>query len=128
MSLHSRSVTWNHCAWIMATGFLVLLPALRSPGQLVYTNDFESPVGSEWSRTNRDVTPIGARGFLGQFGNGALTLVLTNLPAHTEVDLSFDLFIIRSWDGLGVVGPSELWSVGLSGGPTFVRVAFSPIV
>src|SRR6266404_5160436 len=84
MFFDSRVVTRNCLARILLTGFLALLPSLKGLGQLVYTNKFENPVGLEWSRTNRDVTPIGARTFLGQFGNGTVTLALTNLPPHTE--------------------------------------------
>jgi hypothetical protein len=36
---------------------------------IVYFNDFESGAGPEWSNTTTDITPVGARRFLGQFGN-----------------------------------------------------------
>jgi hypothetical protein len=38
----------------------------------VYSNDFEGVVGPEWSNTSTDVTPKGARRFLGRFGNDAI--------------------------------------------------------
>jgi hypothetical protein len=93
--------------------------------QTVYSNSFEQAVGPEWSRTQRDTTPIGARQFLGQFGNQIVTLSLTNLPGHNELELSFDLYIIRSWDGLGG-NPIEIWSVGVAGGPALLRTTFTP--
>src|SRR5947207_2175207 len=90
-----------------ALPLLLLLPllALASPAragsQTVYFNDFEGAVGPEWSHTNTERTPFGDRGFLGQFGNDSVTLTLDNLPPHTALTVSFDLFVIRSWDGVG---------------------------
>lgn len=70
-----------------------------------YFNDFEGAVGSEWSDTTTDVTPVGARRFLGQFGSGTVTLTL-NTTIGQNYTLCFDLFIINSWDGnVGGVGP-----------------------
>jgi hypothetical protein len=97
----------------MKTGFIVvvrvsvlLLSALTLVGggnvfaQIIYSNGFEGSVGSEWSSTTTSVTPIGARRFLGQFGgSSSVSLSLSSLPAHSQLTLSFDLFIIRSWDG-----------------------------
>ena len=75
----------------------------------IYSNDFEGGVGAEWLMLAEgatqwvtpptSVTPGSNDGFLGEFSNGMVTLTLTNLPAHSEVTLSMDLFIIRSWDG-----------------------------
>lgn len=91
----------------------------------VYRNDFEGPVGSEWSSRRVDATPVGSRRFLGQFGNDTVTLHLDNLPRHTAVTLSFDLFVLQSWDGNhATVGP-DLWSVGVAGGPSLLRTTFS---
>lgn len=75
------------------------------PGAIaVYDNNFEDPtkVGSEWSNTATDITPAGCTTcttFLGQFSNDNVSLTLNNLPAHTEAMVSFDLFIIGTWDG-----------------------------
>ena len=112
---------------VLAATCCALLAALHGLGQLVYTNNFESTVGLEWSRTNFDTTPFGARTFLGQFGNDTVTLTLSNLTAHTEVDLALELFIIRSWDGLASLSSAyELWSVGIGGGPILLRTTFCP--
>src|SRR5436190_7272330 len=116
-------INFNQRLAIILIGFWVPFPAAL--GQVVYSNSFDNVVGLEWSRTNRDVTPLGARTFLGQFGNETVALTLTNLTSHTEVDLSFYLFIIRSWDGLGG-DPPEVWSVGVAGGPTLLRTSFTP--
>ena len=102
---------------------IVLLAALAAAAsaraQIVYDEQFAAPVGGEWSNTTTSTTPIGARGFLGEFGNTAVTLDLTGLPAHTTATISFDLFVIRTWDGNSFDSPGarENWklSVGDSG-------------
>jgi hypothetical protein len=82
-----------------------------------YSNDFESAVGPEWSNTSTDLTPVGNRRFLGQFGNDIVSLSLHNLPAHEEVTVSFDLFVIRSWDGIGnLTGGPDVWELGVANG------------
>jgi hypothetical protein len=46
--------------------------------------------------------------FLGEFGSQAITLTLQDLPDHSLVTITFDLYLIRSWDGNTLVntGPS----------------------
>lgn len=67
----------------------------------VYENDFESPVGGEWSVGNRSTSPSGQT-FLGDFSNveahGA-TLTLSGLPQHRYVRVSLDFYAIRTLDG-----------------------------
>jgi len=100
-----------------------LVTAARA--DLAYRNDFEGPVGAEWSSRRVEATPAGSRRFLGQFTNDVVNLRLDNLPRHTWVTLSFDLFVLQSWDGNhATVGP-DLWSVGIDGGPTLLRTTFS---
>jgi hypothetical protein len=65
---------------------------------LFYRHDFEKPVGGEWCLLRQDITPTG-RGFLGQFSNETACLQLKNIPQHTWLKLSFDLYLIRSWNG-----------------------------
>jgi hypothetical protein len=47
-----------------------------APASTIYTNNFETAVGSEWSKTDRDMTPIGSRWFLGQFASEEISLTL----------------------------------------------------
>lgn len=98
-----------------ATGIVALASAAGSAhaSTLVYSNDFEGSV-TGWNKPNKTVTPVGGRGFLGEFGNDTVVLPLNNLAGHSEVTLSFDLYILRSWDGNNThpgVGP-DIWSVG----------------
>lgn len=107
--------------------------------QLFYQTDFQGAVGPEWSDTAVATTPVGERRFLGQFGPTAATsLSLNELPPHSEVSVSFDLFIIGTWDGNQVslptcgsfggqlVGPDE-WRVAVAGGETLLNTTFSNI-
>jgi hypothetical protein len=84
-----------------------------SHAEIVYKNNFSSAVGPEWNTSLRSTTPIGSRSFLGKFANDAAILTLTNLPNHSNLRISFDLFIIQSWDGLDPnVGP-DIWSLSV---------------
>ncbi|MFM6473978.1 MAG: hypothetical protein ACKPGH_10830, partial [Dolichospermum sp.] len=40
----------------------------------IYSNNFETSAGSEWSNTTRSTTPSGGRNFLGQFANDTVSL------------------------------------------------------
>jgi hypothetical protein len=51
-------------------------------------------------------TPSGLT-FLGEYGNQEITITLKGLPAHSRVTVSFDLFILRSWDGNQVYWPAQ---------------------
>src|SRR5262249_46117112 len=54
----------------------------------------------EWSSNKTDKTLSAAHlPFLGQFSNQVVTLSLPSLPAHEQATISFDLYLIRSWDG-----------------------------
>lgn len=97
-----------------------------------YFNDFEDQIGSEWSHDLIDASPLGERLFLGQFNTNVVTLTLADLPAHSDVKVSFDLFVIRSWDGDGLRGPRgvalgggpDLWSLEVGDGPTLLQTTF----
>ncbi|MBN1814854.1 MAG: DUF11 domain-containing protein, partial [Anaerolineae bacterium] len=105
----------------------------------LYTHDFETPVGSEWSNPGRTQSPNGHR-FLGEFGNETVILILARLPAHTFATAAFDLYVIRSWDGSETavpqgdirvapantdeVGP-DLWEAAISRGDRLLYTTFS---
>jgi hypothetical protein len=69
-----------------------------SEEKIVYSNDFENSAGQEWSHHHIEISPKGEK-FLGQFGNDAVSLKLTDLADHTEIKVVFELYILRSWDG-----------------------------
>nr|NCR19845.1 hypothetical protein [Microcystis aeruginosa LL13-03] len=94
----------------------------------IYSNNFETSAGSEWSKTNRSTTPIGGRKFLGEFNNDTVSLTLNNpLLNNNTVTVEFDLFIIRSWDGNWTVtsGGPDFFSLTTSTGQTLLNTTFS---
>lgn len=83
-------------------------------------------VGSaEWSSAPTAVTPTGER-FLGAFERAAVALTLADLPAHAAVTLTFDLYVIGSWDGNAGedIGP-DIFNVSHSGDQTLLNTTFS---
>lgn len=97
----------------------------------IYTNDFEGPIGAEWSTTDVDTTPIGARRYLGQFRSETAALSLSGLPTHEALKIEFDLFIIATWDGnallsVGSLQGPDIWELKADG-ISLVRTTFSNI-
>src|SRR6266850_1538880 len=87
-------------------------------------------------------SPNSAQRFLGLFGGPAIgsridpgwnrsrvgqtiTLSLTNLPPHRELDLAFDLYIIRSWDGDSPVYGPDRFILSVANGLTLLDTTFS---
>jgi beta-lactamase regulating signal transducer with metallopeptidase domain len=97
---------------------------VESPPVVIYSNNFEKTVGRKWALPITDTTPQGGRRFLGQFGNETVKLTLEDLPTHKHATVSFDLFLIRSWDGNGRSGP-DVWELQVDGGPKLLRTTFS---
>ena len=107
--------------------------ALKS--QSVFSTDFESGTPLEISGVTT-TQPVQGYAGLGptddKFGGnflriadgasptGVATLTLTDLPAHTSVDLSFLLAIIDTWDGSGSAPPQpDFFNVTVDGAPVF---------
>jgi len=121
--------------------YSVYLPLIsKNYEEDVYRDDFEGGAGSEWSRPITDTTPSG-RTFLGQFGAEDVNLTLTDLPAHSQVTVAFDLYVIRSWDGnetevpvgseamvdpdaSGNIGP-DIWELAVAGGEALLHTTFN---
>lgn len=115
---------------VLALGALAALAAAATGSQIVYTQSFDGPLGSEWSgvKTTESVFNFDGKGSNGQafsgnllrnasVGNtaGASRLTLTGLAAHTSVSIGFLFAAIDSWDGLGHV----------TGGVTFLADYFN---
>src|ERR1700683_1201167 len=66
------------------------------------------------------------REFLGQFGSTSLSLSLNNLAVHSALTVTFDLFIIQSWDGTvtSSQGP-DVWDLSVAGGQTLLHTTFA---
>ncbi len=72
--------------------------------QSVYSHGFEDGLAPGFDVSSIDVTPLGGRHFLGQFGNDSATLTLSGLtPGLYHID--FDFYGIGTWDGNQAPGP-----------------------
>ncbi|MEO2005474.1 MAG: Ig-like domain-containing protein, partial [Candidatus Poribacteria bacterium] len=87
--------------------------------------DFESGVTGIWSNASTSTTPAGSRGYLGQFANSTVTLTVPSIPAHAEVAIEFDLYINKSWDGIGSAG-NDVWKIQADGA-TLLQTTFSNV-
>ncbi len=68
--------------------------------KVLYRNTFEGPtVGPEWSVGSVQRTPYGSRGGLGTFDNDTATLNVAGVPDNANVTVSFDLYVLGSWNG-----------------------------
>jgi subtilisin-like proprotein convertase family protein len=119
----------------------VYLPVIHTrPGRTEFSSGFEAGAGSEWSKPEIDTAPKGQT-FLGQFGDEEVRLSLPDLTEHSQVTVTFDLYIIRSWDGsetvvseqvkpwvapdaVGGIGP-DIWRLEVEGGPRLLYTTFS---
>jgi gliding motility-associated-like protein len=88
---------------------------------LVYENDFDSFIGSEWS--DNTTSTYNGTTVLGNFNNSSTTLSLSNLPAHNSIKAVFDLYLLDSWDGNS--GP-DIWDLSIDGGST-INTTFANI-
>lgn len=112
-------------ASVTAATILAAAVAANASAETVYYNDFETESsGSEWTSYALSTTPLEKRTFLGQFGNETVGLSLTDLPEHEALRITFDLYIIGSWDGNTMPGPDE-WGLRVAGGMTLLHTTFA---
>ncbi|MAF11382.1 hypothetical protein CMK11_13110, partial [Candidatus Poribacteria bacterium] len=72
-------------------------------------DDFQAGANPLWTNPTTTTAPADAgRGFLGQFTSETVSLPLSDIPTHSEVTLSFDLYLLNSWDGSGGAGPDRI--------------------
>jgi hypothetical protein len=93
------------------------------------------------SVTNGDSTNRSQR-FLGEFGGPrigvpgdpgynrtrveeTISLTLSNLPPHDALKVSFDLYVLKSWDGNSPTYGPDRWSLSVAEGPTLIETTFS---
>ncbi len=134
-----RADSWLRC-WLAGTLGAVALSSVVQAVPIanevtVYSNTFSGPVGGEWSDTRKGTTPLQTQfygDFLGQFsrdgedGDEGVTLTLVELPPGMY-HLSFDLLIIKSWDGIEEYhnAVADRWSMGLDGHDLMLLTSFS---
>lgn len=104
-----------------------------SGASTVYFNDFQGSVGPEWtsigeSYIHTEGTPNDPdRKFLGQFGEDLVSLALSGLPGHPQVRVSFDLFMIQSWDGNNYWDGPDFWFLTAPPTTTMLLTTFSNV-
>jgi choice-of-anchor C domain-containing protein len=52
-------------------------------------------------------------------------LSLAGLGPHAQATVSFDLYVIRTWDGHGPQFGPDIWDVSVPGGPTLLHTTFA---
>jgi hypothetical protein len=87
-------------------------------------------------------SPNRAQQFLGEFGGPkfgtaadpgynrtlveqTIRLALGDLPQHGELQLSFDLYVLKSWDGNSPQYGPDRMCIAVEGGPTLLDTSFS---
>lgn len=74
-------------------------PTPISAMQGTYVADFEDSDGSGWSSPGIATSQSGTEKFLGALSAANNRLTLNSLPPHTDVTVSFDLYVLGGWDG-----------------------------
>ncbi len=104
---------------ILLLCFLGITSVASAASLEIYSNDFETSAGSEWTDAMIATSQNGNEKFLGTdkygFGASTNTLTLSNITAHTSVTVDFDLYIIRAWDGNGPGGGEDHWQFSADG-------------
>ncbi|MBS1708253.1 MAG: PEP-CTERM sorting domain-containing protein [Armatimonadetes bacterium] len=84
----------------------IVATALSAASFGSYFNDFESPIGAEWSTST--TSSFNGTTILGRFSNDTATLTLNGFNAGDMVTVGFHAYILDSWDGnVGGVGPDR---------------------
>jgi RHS repeat-associated protein len=122
---HGGETVQNFAIQLFNQGGTIRGRKFDTTSQTMYTNNFET-IGQmpEWSVGTRSITPSG-RSFLGEFGDETVSLTLPSQTAGTSVTVSFDVFIIRTWDGNNTTFGPDTWQLAVQGGPTLTRTTFS---
>lgn len=111
----------------------LMLNASASQAGILYENDFQSAAGDEWSHITLQNAPtpysFGPRSFLGEFGNDTVSLNLSGLTLHDSLLLTFDLYLIRTWDGSSSGTAfdygNDSFKVSVGNGPVLLDQTFS---
>lgn len=92
----------------------------------VYSNDFEQ--GSLTGIENGFLMEYYGSTVLGNYHDSGFSLLLTDLPKHDLITISFDLFIHDSWDGnttgIDDVDGPDIWEMRVDG-KSYVYATFS---
>lgn len=119
-----RALLGTTMAVILAGVLLLPMPVSAA---MVYFADFQSgTAGPEWSYTgdNLQVSSTllpadGSRKYLGSFLNETVTLTLTGAPVGYTGTISFDLYLLKSWDGNSTQYGPDYWKFWVNEGTVF---------
>ena len=95
--------------------------------KVIYFNDFEGTVGSEWTLPATVASPNGKK-FLGVLQNVTNLLTVDSIPQHTQLILEFELYIIGSWNGNAEdpsAGEPDVIEISVMGGQSLKKTTFS---
>jgi tetratricopeptide (TPR) repeat protein len=90
----------------------------------VYRSDFTAAPGAEWSHPKIGKTPKDQRPYLGRFVEQPVTLNLTTLPPHKLLRITFDLYLMGSWDGSSKAFGEKIWDLNLLDGRSLLHTTF----
>lgn len=88
---------------------------------VVFFQDFSAGTGAGgafsavWSANAVTTTAPSSEKFLGEFGNDSVRLSLSGFGVHTEITVSFDVYLIRSWDGVDATWGTDSLVVNTDG-------------
>lgn len=103
---------------------------------LLYSENFEgkpnTDFGATWTSDTASssllqphLAPSGVTSFLGDFENDTIQLQLENLPAHQDLRVSFDLYVLGSWDGDHEFQGRDRFRFSADGNPYLIDTSFS---
>ena len=99
---------------VLAVGLGVQAAPALAGSVTVYGNDFGGAAGPEWSPGTAIITTPSGERALGPLANDAESLTLTGLPSHDAVTISFDLYVLESWDGNGPADGPDFWEADIA--------------
>ena len=92
----------------------------RAADPAVYS---DQAILGHWSESAVSADSAG-KPFHGPFGNQTASLTLEHLPSHHWIKVSFDLYIVGSWDGSSPVWGPDLWTLSVRGAQRLISSTF----
>jgi len=119
------SILSKVCLLVVMAFFLASCAKGPQEESVYYFNDFENLDLNEI--TNGSIVGFNGSRVLGRYNNGGFKLQLDNLPSHDMLEISFDLYLHDSWDGVlngDNLGGPDIWQMYIDGN-IFIDAAFS---
>ncbi|MEJ0018377.1 MAG: Ig-like domain-containing protein [Acetobacteraceae bacterium] len=99
--------------------------SVRQGATTVFSDNFEAGAKAQWVQGGTDESLPGVlTRYSGRFNNNSQTLNLSGLTAGKSYTLSFDLYVLDSWDGTNTSAGPDLFQV-TADGTLLMRSAFS---